>query len=1017
MVRPNPSRCGFIFTLLVSATAVSAQQVGGIRGMVYDKDFEAPLPGAQVSIAETGETVTTTDEGNYVFREVAPGTYTLVFHKEGFARQIKSDVVVAAGQMTEVDVWMSGEFTEMEEFIVQDVQFDGGTEAELLQIRMESPALMDSISFDLMSQAGAGDAASALKLVPGASIQDGKYAVIRGLPDRYVNSQMNGVRLPTADADKRAVQLDQFPSAAIESIQVSKTFTPDQQGDASGGAVNVILKGIPEERFFKLSGQLGYRPDVTGNDDYLSYDGGGVGFWGNETRDPQTNRIGENWTGAVGVSRHDAPGDYKWSFATGGKHAISKLFRVGGFGSFFYEQDSSFFDNGIDDKYWVEDPGDPMTPQYGSNERPNQANFKTSLFDVTQGSEQVQWGTLVTLGVETDNHTLTLVNLYTRTAEDVATLAEDTRGKKSLHKFWPQWYGTDFEDYDPNDPNHPGNQEREAAPFLRTETLEYTERTTRTHQLNGTHELPDPGMQVNSVFTSLNPEIDWRLSRSAAGLYQPDKRQFGSLWWGESYNPGYPPHVPPFTSPEVHRPFKPAASHYIGNFQRIWKDISEDSDQYSLNVKFPFEQWSHDEGFLKLGVFDDTVSREYRQDSFSNFGDNSDRVEPAPWEDFWSRTYLSEDHPIFPSDTDVDYDGDQDISAWYYMLDVPLCSYLNIIGGYRFEKTELVIVNDADRHAFWNPPGRGSTEVTPGFYPDGADAQFEQDDVLPAIALEYTPLEKLKMRASYSETVARQTFKELTPIQQMDYLGGDVFVGYPGLKMSALKNYDLRCDYTPYEGGLISLSYFHKEIQDPIEYVQRYGDFTYTTPRNYPEGELSGYEIEVRQKMDRFWDRFEGLSIGANATFIDSEVTLPKEESESFSAPNIMAPMSKRDMHNAPEHLYNFFVLQDLGKMGSLDLTGTRLGVFYNVRGDTLVAGAGQSKGKFVPSVYEKEYGTLNMSVARDIGERGKMKFQAKNLLDPDIETVYRSEYIEDDVTKTSYRKGMEFTVSLSVEL
>ena len=86
-------------------------------------------------------------------------------------------------------------------------------------------------------------------LVPGTTIQDGKYAVVRGLPDRYVNSQMNGVRLPSADPDKRAVQLDQFPSEMIESVQVTKTFTPDQQADASGAwrALNVWVTIVDAE--------------------------------------------------------------------------------------------------------------------------------------------------------------------------------------------------------------------------------------------------------------------------------------------------------------------------------------------------------------------------------------------------------------------------------------------------------------------------------------------------------------------------------------------------------------------------------------------------------------------------------------------------------------------------------------------------------------------------------------------------------------------------------------------------
>ncbi|HKL22098.1 MAG TPA: carboxypeptidase regulatory-like domain-containing protein, partial [Tichowtungia sp.] len=246
--------------------------------MVYDGDFQAPLAAAEVTVAETGQKVQTTDEGNYAVSGLAPGTYTLVVSKEGYTRKVFADVVVPAGSMTDQDAQLSGEFTDMEEFVVQDLNMGGASEEGLLNLRMEAPAMMDSIGADLMSQAGAGDAASALRLVSGATVQDGKYAVVRGLPDRYVNSQMNGVRLPTADPDKRAVQLDQFPSALLDNIQVSKTFTPDQQGDASGGAVNVILKSVPDEPVlsFKIGG--GVNSQVAGSDNFRTYDGGGVNY-------------------------------------------------------------------------------------------------------------------------------------------------------------------------------------------------------------------------------------------------------------------------------------------------------------------------------------------------------------------------------------------------------------------------------------------------------------------------------------------------------------------------------------------------------------------------------------------------------------------------------------------------------------------------------------------------------------------------------------------------------------------
>lgn len=994
-----------IVVLFYLAPVLQAQEVGGIRGTVFDQDFEVPLANAEVLIVETGEKVTTTDEGNYVFGQVKPGTYTLVFSKEGYTRQVKADVVVSPGELTELDASLSGEFVEMEEFVVQDLELGGSSEIDLLTLRIESPSLMDSISADLMSQAGASDVAGALSLISGTTVQEGKYAVVRGLPDRYVSSQLNGVRLPTADPDKRAVQLDQFPAAVIKNIQVSKTFTPDQQGDASGGAVNIVTKGIPDEKILQFSGQISYNSQVRGRNDFLTYRGGGLSFWGMDDgrRDIQGEYIGGNWSGAVGVSREDAPMDYKWSLAAGDKREFDNGIKVGGFANFFYEKDSSFYKNGVDDKYWVETPGNPMTPQFVQG-TPDQENFKTQLFDVTKGSQEVKWGTLGVLGLETENHSLSLLYMYTRVAEDVATLAEDTEGKRSLHRFWPSIYGSEYDNYDPGDPNHPANQQRDAAPYLRTETLEYTERTTQTLQLSGRHKLPDLGFEKEKFIKLLNPELDWGISFSSAGLNQPDKRQFGSFWQAASNHPVYPS----IQYPAVHYPFKPAENFTLGNLQRVWKDISEDSEEYSLNVKFPFEQWSGDEGYIKLGLFNDEVTRKYEQDSFSNFSDTGAQY-LGPWENFWSRVFPSENHAISdgPPYVDVDYDGEQKISALYYMADLPLNSSFSVIGGARHETTNLEIVNHPEQDVTWIPAGAtGPVKLNPG----DADVSFSQSDMLPSIGFEYKPksFEKITLRGSYSKTVARQTFKELSPIMQQDFLGGNVFIGNPDLQMSSLKNYDLRLDYTPYVGGLVSLSYFYKDITNPIEYVQRNAGFSYTTPMNYPKGKLSGYEVEFRQRIGHFWDRFEGLSVGANATIINSKVKLPADEIAGFNLPNIMAPMSTRDMSNAPEYLYNLYLTYDLQKFG------TQLGLFYTVKGDTLVAGAGQSNGRFIPNVYEKEYGTLNLSLSQKVKDNLDLKFQIKNLLDPKIESVYRSKYIGDDVTKTSYRKGLEFSASLS---
>ena len=976
---------GFAATVAACSAALTAQQ-GAVSGQVLDKDFNAPLAGVQVTVVETGTTATTSDQGNYSIPQLKDGRYTFVFAKEGYVRLVRSDVVVAPGRLTDLSVSLAGDFTDMEEFVVQDVlQLGGSSEASLLALRMESPALMDSVGADLMSRAGASDAASALRLVAGASLQNGKSAVIRGLPDRYVSSQLNGVRLPTADEDKRAVELDQFPSEVIESIQVSKTFTPDQQGDASGGAVDVRLKGVPDEPFFiRYKAQTGRNTQVSGRNDFLTYEGGGLSTFGRGTseRAPQLDNLGENWDGAVGVSTGEAPLDYKLSGSIGGSFELGNGWRAGGMLSLFYERDSSYYDKGIDDSWVVESPGQPMSPKTIQG-TPQDGDFKTALFDVTRGSQSVQWSELATAGIENEHHKFQITHLRTHSAEDSATLAEDTRGK--------QYY---YPGYDPTDPNSPGFFQFNSAPYVRLQTLEYTERTTDTLQISGRHTLA-----LSAVAEDLAPEIDWTVAKSSARMDQPDKRQFGSLW-----TPGF--EVGGFQFPPSYVGFKPGAVFTLGNLQRIYKSIEEDSEQANANVKVPFRLGEQQDGYLKFGWFQDRVKRSFDQDTYSNFNDNSGFS--GPWEQYWSNTFPFESHPIDESEFDVDYRGRLRVDATYAMLDVPLFESLEVIGGVRFESTEIGIVNDAEAFATWFPPGSNSvTQLNPG----DADVDFSQDDVLPSVGLVFTPIDRWTLRMSYSETVARQTFKELTPILQQEYAGGPIFIGNPELEMSALRNYDVRLDYTPFQDSLVSVSFFHKDIKGPIEYVQRISSFDYTTAVNYPSGDLQGWEFEARQGLGHLWSALDGIGVGANATFLDSKVELPEDEQLAFSDPQIAVPTSSRAMTDAPEHLYNLFLTWDV------EATGTQLGLFYTITGDTLIAGAGESNGRYVPSVYATETDRLNFSLTQALGRGVKLQFQAKNLTDPDISTVYRSEAIGPDVLKTSYTEGIDYTLSIGGEI
>lgn len=1041
MIACDPWRLCLCVALILAFATASAwgQAAGSIRGVVSDADFEAPVPEATVTIAETGEEVTTGDGGNYVFPEVEPGTYTLVFSKSGYTRRVRGDVVVQAGQLTDVDASLSGDFAELEEFIVQDLQLEAGTEAALLQLRLDSPALLDSIGSELLSRAGAGDAAAGLRLVSGATVRDDK-AVVRGLPDRYVSSQLNRVRLPSADAETRSIELDQFPSDVIESIQVSKTFTPDQQGDASGGAVNIVTKQVPDQFIFEMgAGHEINTQVVEAGDDFLTYTDGGLNFDGtNERREGFRNNPGDTGGIGLGTARGDRPVEDSLDLTLGGSVEIADGVSYGGVMSVFHERDASFHDNGIDDDLTagsidITSTNNPLQPT--TSVRPGVSI--TQVFDVTEASEEVQWGGLFSTGIEHEDHSIGVTFFHTRTVTDTATFAEDTRGKQFF-----------FPTHDPNnppvdvfDPSSPdvvndagfGSNSNE-QPYNRAETLSYTERITRSIQFNGDHTLPTPELPIGERFTLLPPEIDWTVALSFAEEDEPDRRQFGEYWIPEQPDefddnfpfgdtpdsPGPEDTVDP-GDPATHFPLQPDNSFALGNFQRIFERIKEDSDQYAINLELPFEQWTGDRGYVKLGLFKDEVTRTFDQETFTNdigtFGTGPVTVEGGFDETLSDLIEQGEGAllPIINSTQDIDYRGSYDIDAYYWMVDLPLTSWVKVIGGYRYETTDIEIIADPEEDAVVVDPITGgpaaavvggNRTIDPVTGLPRGDARFEQRDVLPSIMLVFEPIEEITFRAAYTETIARQTFRELSPVAQQEFLGGDIFIGNPNLKSAAVRNYDLRLDYRPYQGGLMSISWFRKNLSNPIEFVQRSATNigTFDTVLNFPEGEIRGLELEFRQDMGYFFDELNGLAFGVNATFLDSEVTLPDSEVALLAGTGV--DITKRQASNAPERLINFNLTYDNQQ------SGTSVGLFYTITGDTLVVGPGVNDG-FVPSVFATEYGTLNFTLAQKLGEYFTLKFSAKNLTNPEIQTVYRSDFTPDTV-KTSFTEGIDLSVSLT---
>ena len=236
------------FALFLFSTA-TAQDTGSIAGVVIDGDFGDSLIGANVVLEGTLLGTSTDLEGRYRIDDIPVGVYTFKYSYIGFQTTYVADVEILNGKTAKIDVTLASESFELQGEVVVEARAIRNNESVLLKDRQKADGVSDAISAEAISRSGSGDAAAAMSKVTGASVVGGKYVYIRGLGDRYTNTTLNGSNLPSADPDRKAFQLDLFPTALLDNIVTLKTFTPDRPGDFSGGLVDVEEMGgqLPQQ--------------------------------------------------------------------------------------------------------------------------------------------------------------------------------------------------------------------------------------------------------------------------------------------------------------------------------------------------------------------------------------------------------------------------------------------------------------------------------------------------------------------------------------------------------------------------------------------------------------------------------------------------------------------------------------------------------------------------------------------------------------------------------------------------
>ncbi|SHN41996.1 Outer membrane receptor proteins, mostly Fe transport [Chitinophaga sp. CF418] len=240
--------------LLLSSflSAFAVVDNGKVTGKVTDQKTGEALIGVTVIVQGTSTGAVTDVEGRYTLN-LAPGTYTLEFKYMGYQTKAVSEVVVGPGAPTQLPVIMDEpKSKDLKEVVIRG-SFKQETINALYVAQKNNVAVSSGISAEQIKASPDKNTGEVLKRVSGASIQDNKFVVVRGLTDRYNNATMNNVLLPSTEPDRKSFSFDIIPSGLIDNMVINKTATPDKPGDFAGGLIQVSTKDFPEEKFVTAS--------------------------------------------------------------------------------------------------------------------------------------------------------------------------------------------------------------------------------------------------------------------------------------------------------------------------------------------------------------------------------------------------------------------------------------------------------------------------------------------------------------------------------------------------------------------------------------------------------------------------------------------------------------------------------------------------------------------------------------------------------------------------------------------
>jgi TonB-dependent receptor len=909
--------------LFINYFTISSQTK--IFGKVIDQKTGEALIGATVIIESVKRGAATDFEGAYSINNLPTGTYSVLCKLISYKDKVIENVVLKSGEPMEVNFTMEEPTgTNLNEIvIVGDLNRENLNTIFIEQKNRAS--VSDGISAETIKRTPDRNTSDVLKRVSGATIQENKFAIIRGLNDRYNAAYLNGAPLPSSESDRKAFSFDIFPSNLLDNLIIIKTATPDLPADFAGGIIQINTKNVPDKNYQSITIGAGYN-DLATFKERISYNGGKTDWIGIDdgtralpkdlpSRDvitsstPQQNAenaklFAYDWRTNVSQFTPNIALQYTGAYST----KINEK-TIGAIYALTYNKSNSYFEAVRNDFLNASSDSVDAEQEFELKDK----NYVTNVLG----------GALVNLTFKPNNRNqFTFKNIYNINTENRFVEREGEREKYSV------------------------------IPDVEKSTVMwFTENRLYSGQLGGDHEIK-PNL-IKFKWSGNYSKINRDIPNLRRFVQQKKKFKFDPNDVDEP-EPVFEAAIQPdntTTSAAGNFFFSENIENTYGGQTEITYDLHKDSTALKNDIKLGagFQLRSRDFvsrnlGFSRYGIAGGTINFDkslllLSQDSIflpENLGLLANGK---------GGFKLSE--ATKPSDS---YSAESSLYNVYLMDDMRATEKLRFIFGARLESFDQKLNSFAE-------------DGTP------INLKFNKVSILPSVNAVYAITSKSNIRAGYAQTLSRPEYRELAPFGFFDFTTNFSLRGNDKLRPGSIQNYDLRFEYFPGKAQIFSVSLFRKTFVDAIEQISSDVDARTITFQNASSAKNTGVEAEIRVLFATIFQNdsmpfFKDLTFFSNASYIISKVTVDKNAIGALSVERTLQGQSPYIINAGLQYQNN-----DLGIGGSISYN--KIGRRIFIVGNTLE-----------PSIYEQGRDLVDLQINKTLFKnKMEIKLNVRDLL------------------------------------